>query len=169
MPEPPTPYSTNHYVYKYITTPLSKFMCPISPNVITALNMFMIFPVIYIIIFDKPLWTLIGAMVLRQIIDCLDGSIARNCNSKSEYGFFLDITSDLLYHYTLIIALVYRTYTTNLPFPYIRLIILLIIMIYYLFAFLDTIVTKQHKTAMFLQDNSVLILAIVAIIIKTFF
>ena len=169
MPEPTTPMSTDYYVYEYITNPLSKHLCSISPNTITVINFLMIIPVIYSILFESPLWWLMGLMVFRQIIDTLDGSIARKCQTGSHYGFFLDVTGDLIYHYTIILVLLYKTYSNPRPFPYIRSICLLFIMMYYVYCFIDTIATKKHKTATFVEDNSIFFVALAAILIKQLF
>lgn len=75
------------------------FFCKnnIHPNVITIFGIFLNY-IVYIILKEKPINTLIISfiLILRYIVDCLDGEVARHCNKKSKLGGFLDLHSDLI-------------------------------------------------------------------------
>ena len=43
-------WSTDSYLYKHLYEPLSKHLCIVSPNLITALSFLMTFPILYILL-----------------------------------------------------------------------------------------------------------------------
>lgn len=105
MPAPQTRYCTDHYIYKFLDTYINPIMCEynIKPNYITFTNMILIM-IMYISFHSKfNKYSLLCMMILYHIIDCLDGSVARQCKKQSYVGLILDHISDglclLMYFY----------------------------------------------------------------------
>jgi phosphatidylglycerophosphate synthase len=98
MPAPTSPTSTDHYLYKYIYTPLAENICFIHPNYISIANILITIPLVVAALLNR--WS-IGAFVaifaLHAFIDCMDGSVARTCSLKSKMGALLDTVSDVLF------------------------------------------------------------------------
>lgn len=96
MPEPITSFSTDKYVYDYLCNPLAKHLCWLHPNDITLLGLLTIIPILKNLYNNEPVDILVMWLVIRAVLDCLDGAVARQCNKESKEGAIFDITSDLL-------------------------------------------------------------------------
>ena len=94
MPSPLTSFSTDQFVYDYVCNPLAKQLCFVDPNVISAMGFLLVIPIIHNILTNRSTVELVLLMVLKGIIDCLDGSVARNCNKCTKLGAVLDILFD---------------------------------------------------------------------------
>jgi len=111
MPAPQTQYCTDYYIYKFLETYVNPTMCKynIKPNYITLTNMILV--LIMLISFHHKFnkYYLLGMMILYHIIDCLDGSVARQCKKQSFTGLILDHISDglclLMYFFIIYISL----------------------------------------------------------------
>jgi phosphatidylglycerophosphate synthase len=95
MPEPYSKYSTDKPIY-YLTKKLSPYLCFIHPNIISILGFLFVIPIIYNMYANRGWGELIVLGFIRQFLDCLDGTVARKCNTGSNFGAKLDIGLDLL-------------------------------------------------------------------------
>ena len=96
MPQTTDKYSTDYYLYNYLVNPIAKRICFISPNVITFLSTLLIIPIVRNLLNKGSISVFLSLMLLRYYLDCLDGSIARECNKQSKFGSIFDILSDSL-------------------------------------------------------------------------
>jgi len=94
MPEAKSKYSTDYYLYNYITNPIAKRICFISPNIITFLGTLLVIPIIQNLVNNGSVYVYMFLIILRYLFDCFDGSVARECNKKSKFGAIFDILSD---------------------------------------------------------------------------
>jgi phosphatidylglycerophosphate synthase len=97
MPAPDNEWwSTDYYLYKYLYKPLSEHTCVVPPNVITLLSFIMTFPILFALFQQRSLPILLLFVFIRQSFDCLDGAVARSCDTGSKLGAYLDIWSDIV-------------------------------------------------------------------------
>jgi phosphatidylserine synthase len=101
-------FSTDYYLYKFLNK-LAKRICWIHPNVITIIAGLMIFPIISNILYDGDVWYLILLFLVRHILDCLDGSVARKCNKVSKFGAYLDLSFDYIFFLSIYLAIGYKS------------------------------------------------------------
>ena len=96
MPAPISQTSSDELVYKYVCVPLAKHICFIHPNFITLACFLLVIPIIYIILNDAPFAfaLLLFLVIVRSVLDCLDGAVARQCNKTSKLGMTLDAMND---------------------------------------------------------------------------
>ena len=84
------------------------FGCNISPNVITSINVFVITPLILLNLFyKKGYFPLLLLCIIRVYLDILDGSIARRCNMKSNFGLLYDFIGDYINSFGVLIIILY--------------------------------------------------------------
>lgn len=104
MPRPQT--GLDRLIYEYITEPLALNMCHISPNVVTLVGLFASSLASGLLVV-RPQMTAVwaGLFVFHFICDCLDGSIARGCNTGSSFGHILDHGCDILSAIVLFLAI----------------------------------------------------------------
>lgn len=166
MPDPVSTFATDHLVYNYICNPIAKHICFISPNFITFLCFLCIFPITYNLYINASLPTLLFWVILRGILDCLDGAAARRCKTSSPLGAKLDIMNDALS--LLVVFAVIFVKLINTKYYW-----LLILPTAYIFSFLPLVVKtnlqaelEQNKFARFVHDNTVLNAIIATLIIK---
>lgn len=88
--------STDAVIYKYLAKPMAAKLCTVvSPNTVTLLCFLVIFPIAHnILTRGSSNAALVGLVLARAFLDCLDGSIARKCNTGTSHGAMLDITND---------------------------------------------------------------------------
>jgi hypothetical protein len=73
------------------------FGCKINPNIITAINLFLITPLIfYNLIYSGNYITLLVLVLVRIYLDILDGNIARKCKMQSRFGAIFDLSGDTI-------------------------------------------------------------------------
>ena len=106
-------WSTDSYLYKHLYEPLSKHLCIVSPNLITALSFLMTFPILYVLLEYKSLPLLLLLVFIRQSFDCMDGAVARACNACTKIGAHLDIWSDIIAASIFFTAIVFRLFCLN--------------------------------------------------------
>ena len=100
----PLPQSgTDVPIYRMLN-PVARGLCNtvITPNVISVLGILMTIPALFALHGKRAGWFLI-IVVIRQLLDCLDGTVARECNAQSKLGNLLDSTGDLLFTTTLVL------------------------------------------------------------------
>jgi phosphatidylglycerophosphate synthase len=108
MPEATSKYSTDYYLYNYLVNPIANKICFINPNFITFLSTLLIIPIVQNLVNKGSIAVFISLMLLRFYLDCLDGSIARECNKKSNFGAIFDVASDGLLFIILNCIIIYN-------------------------------------------------------------
>ena len=97
MPAPTTAvWSTDHWLYETVYTPLAAQVCFVDPNMITIACFALVAPLIWGLWAGWPLWVLLVIAFIRQSLDCMDGAVARECDRKSRTGAILDVLEDTL-------------------------------------------------------------------------
>ena len=107
MPVPSTPYSSDYWLYTYLYNPLAARLCFIHPNWITFAALLLTIPVVVALLHHSPLWSIVLLFTLRAALDCMDGAVARSCNSTSEWGALFDKISDNIFLMAVIVTLLY--------------------------------------------------------------
>lgn len=95
MPHADSEFSSDYYLYKYLTHPLAERICFISPNFITLCGSLLIIPIVNNLLKKGSLIVFLSLMITRHFLDCLDGSVARMCNKYSRFGALFDVISDI--------------------------------------------------------------------------
>jgi len=66
----------------------------ITPNQVTIFNIFFRLYIFYLFFKNIKSFYLLGLLIFSNILDCLDGTLARKYNQGTKLGAFLDHTSD---------------------------------------------------------------------------
>ncbi len=95
--------------------PFLRFCCDrnIHPNVLTALALGLSAAIPYFHL-NRRTWAVVAAILLRQLLDCLDGEVARRCRKTSSLGALLDSISDGVFYWALI-SIVMSFFARSLP------------------------------------------------------
>lgn len=171
MPEPINRYfATDKIIYEYIVNPIASKLCFLSPNVITLLCFLLIFPIINNIQNNQYNNKLIYLFIIRGILDCLDGALARTCNKKSDFGAKFDIMNDSISFVILTYILLTKAKYNN----YIFLIFFITTSIYMIRTMFSSFTDNfsyeyDNPIIIFVHDNNILLWVIVAIIINKYF
>ena len=115
---PPPQYSSaNSLVYAGWQQLLRKCpaLCAVHPNVVTVLALLLTVPVVQNIVQKGPLWSLVLLAVLRELLDMLDGTLARECHTGSPTGAMLDIVCDTIYTAAVSAAFIYVLWPLRVP------------------------------------------------------
>ena len=108
MPAPTSHLSSDHYLYKYLYTQLAENICVVHPNYVSIANLLISTPLAMYALLNR--WSL-GAVIIvflfHNILDCMDGSIARACDKKSKLGAFLDSASDIVFMIVVVLTVLY--------------------------------------------------------------
>lgn len=91
MPAPKHKFSTDYPLYALLGCIVNS--CAIHPNVYTSIGAALI-PVILYYMHKKDKWMVLFFMVLRFVLDCLDGLVARKCDLGTEFGKNFDLITD---------------------------------------------------------------------------
>lgn len=157
MPDPISQFASDRIIYDYICYPLSKHICFVPPNAITFLCFLCIIPIMYNIYKNGPILPLIAWVALRGILDCLDGALARKCETISPLGAKLDIINDTVALIAVVavvfIKLIGTKYYFVLIFPLI-LVFRLIQTSFYTLSGRD--VVRDHPIIKYFHDNTVI-------------
>lgn len=124
MPEPTSVYSTDKFIYNYISNPIAELICFIDPNFITFITLLLTIPITYGLLNNWSTLSITTLMLIRQILDCLDGSVARKCNKQSEFGAKFDYITDNIFLTIIIGSMIYLLYNKNDQNKYTGLIII---------------------------------------------
>ena len=109
MPEPfSKKFASDQIVYDTICTPLAKRICFVNPNVITFIGLILGLLSAYVLFSKGNPYIFVGLIALRAFIDCLDGAVARGCDSTSDFGAKFDIMSDFVFAVAICLAIIYR-------------------------------------------------------------
>lgn len=100
-------YPLTHYVYRRFSIPIAKLLIPtgISPNTITIIATLLGFYSAYLIAVNKIIYGVV-VLFVSQILDCVDGDLARLSNRVTRLGAYLDRVLDRFVDASLIIALI---------------------------------------------------------------
>ena len=110
MPSPTDANSSDAYLYNNFLNPLAKNLCFIHPNYVTIANMGLIIPLVYSILNRWSFSIFIIIIFVRALLDCLDGAIARACNTTSKLGALLDRIGDSTALISVSLSIVYFMY-----------------------------------------------------------
>ena len=178
--KPKSKYCSDYYLYKGLDKIAPK-ICRIHPNLITLTAALLIIPIVINILKNQNIFIFILLLLIRHILDCFDGTVARNCNTKSNVGAYLDIIFDMIFFISLYGVIFYKIFTekklrkiilqTNLKFIIIIIALLLFIPTMYYFGYeIYDIHHKEHrkpnKINQLFQDNETIMFIILGCIIK---
>ena len=105
MPEPIHPYCfDSFFTYKFVDLITNKDM---EPNVITTINIIPSCLALYYL-YNQEYVLFILFLIIRLILDCADGHVARKYNKISEFGDLYDHYLDLFFYVFLIVLLTYK-------------------------------------------------------------
>ena len=171
MPEPEnTGCSTDYYIYKYIYNSISKKLCFIDPNIVTFIGFILTIPMVENLVYNYSINKFIIITLLKIILECLDGSIARNCNKKSKLGAILDIISDTVNVCSIGICLLYKLQDSNYKYKNYLKYITIFIMGYFIIASIDELRNKRNMNKFildkFCHDNMTIIYTLTFTLIK---
>jgi len=173
-------YSTDYYLYKGLNK-IAPGMCWLSPNIVTLISALLIIPIIINILKDQSALVFIILLLVRHILDCLDGTIARKCEKTSTIGAYLDMVFDYIFFLALYIAILYKimnnarlqTFIKKNPFKLILIMVGILFFGLYNCYFIWEIVelsgdkkTKTNKWNQYIQDNETIMFILVGILIK---
>ena len=162
MPGVTDPRAIDYYWYNYIIDPIAKKLCKVSPSFITFLSTLLIIPIIFNIVYNGPTASFMYLFLLRYFLDCLDGSIARRCNSSSSAGALFDIASDTIMVGSLnIIAIYYLISKKNQD---IISLIMILVLGYYTYFMITASISQYYahkqrpftKFEKFVHDNGLI-------------
>ena len=100
---------------RYLYMLLNKYLpCGLNPNIITAAGLLVIIPVLLFL--ERRQFTIVSILlIVRCILDIMDGCVARKCHKVSEFGRKFDAFSDIVFHGTLSLYIVSHLQASNLP------------------------------------------------------
>jgi phosphatidylglycerophosphate synthase len=147
---------------------IDKFNCifkNIHPNIITATGI--VINIIILVYYKKMTFSVFCALLLvRWLIDCLDGNVARKYNKKSDLGGKLDTISDMMLIYILTF-IVFREFNINNWFLIVLLFIVGLVENKYSFIKGDHSRLKTvDKSMSFFTNNTVIFYILFIIIFK---
>lgn len=177
---PKNKYCSDYYLYKGLNKIAPK-ICKIHPNIITIAAALLIIPIVINILKNQSTISFVLLLLTRHILDCFDGSVARNCDTGSNIGAYMDIIFDMIFFIVLYITIFYKIFTekilynkifkTNLKFIIIVISLLLFIPTMYYFGY--EIYDLKHnenlptnKYFQLFQDNETIMFIILGCIIK---
>jgi len=112
-------YILTHFFDEWLVAtlfpPFLRFCCDrnIHPNVLTALALGLSAAIPYFHM-NRRTWAVVAAILLRQLLDCLDGEVARRCRKTSRLGALLDSIADSVFYWALI-SIVVSFFARSLP------------------------------------------------------
>lgn len=169
MPEAKNKYSVDYLFYKNIINPIACRICFINPNLITILGCLLSVPVCYNILYSKDINICFLLFFLRAFFDCLDGSIARQCNRQTKLGGLLDILSDSIFIFFWISTVIYKLLSNGNKFINYFLIVILIygILIINKHLFMEIKNNRKYtKLEQFIHDNTLILLPLFGSFLK---
>jgi len=152
MPEPTNKYSfDSFFTYKFVDMITNEHM---DPNVITTINIIPSCLSLYYL-YIKEYYLFIFFLIVRLILDCADGYVARKYNKTSEFGNIYDHLIDLIFYACLAILLLYKFN-----------IILSILVVLVVFILINVIhIPIINDLFKIIEENSVIMIPLFSIII----
>jgi phosphatidylglycerophosphate synthase len=131
------------YIRKYIFEPIASKLDFVDPNVITIISTLFLIPIFMNMKNYGPVGIFIFLIFIINMLDFLDGSIARAHNKTSKCGAILDLTSDALIVLIMGLLFIYMLYLKKDKYIYNKYIILIfgISLLIYLFIY----ILELHK------------------------
>jgi phosphatidylglycerophosphate synthase len=179
MPEPDNlTFSVDYYIYKYLINPISKNICFIHPNIVTISAFLLTIPIYYNLINNGTYYEFALLGFLRILLDCFDGSIARECNLKSKLGAILDILFDGLHVILLFSFIIYNLHKQIKKDYFVRYIIIIfyLIICYFTNQIVEELIGIRTGDNMFkytfdkyIHDNLLIIIPLFYLVLKYIF
>jgi phosphatidylglycerophosphate synthase len=96
----------------YLANKLAKILHDLnfSPNHVTIINNLFVRIPSLMVLYYRYYYIFINMIITSQILDCTDGQIARNYNCGSEFGAWLDHTTDIWYGIFVSIITIFNIY-----------------------------------------------------------
>ena len=178
--KPKSKYCSDYYLYKGLDKIAPK-ICKVHPNLVTIAAALIIIPIIINILKNQSTFVFILLLLVRHILDGLDGSIARNCDTETSIGAYMDIIFDMIFFIVLYIAIFYKIFTekklkqkilrTKIKFLLIIISLVLFIPTLYYFGYeiydlSHRTTQKPHKINQLFQDNETIMFILLGCIIK---
>ena len=109
------PYSVGDLIEYPICLSIAPFVhsLGITPNAVTIFNMFLRCIILYFFINNNIGWHIVILFVITQLLDCLDGTLARKYDQKSKLGYILDHGSDAIFWNIMLAYTLYGTWNTK--------------------------------------------------------
>lgn len=98
---------TDTIVYR-LTKKISPYLTNVSPNTISISSLLMMIPIIHNLYYNGTIINIILFVFIKQFLDCLDGTVAREHDKMSSTGVAVDFICDY------ISALIYLCFVVNL-------------------------------------------------------
>jgi phosphatidylglycerophosphate synthase len=151
MPEPTNKLSSDYYLYNNLYNPIAKKICIIPPNLITALCGLLTIPIFYNFYKNQNMTIYLVLVIIRAILDSMDGAVARKCNTGSKLGALLDIGSDTLCVVSVGSLFLYKLYLIKENNKYNKYILILggFILLYFIQSTIDEFIGKRNIDTMF--------------------
>ena len=180
MPEPNE--GIDYYIYKHIVNPLAKKVCFLSPNFVTTMGILLTTILAHNITHSGCIYTGVFLALFIQLLDCLDGAIARKCNKKTKFGALYDIAADTIKNIMIFASVILYNRQNKIAILDDKLIWVLFISVIeftiQLFnelngkrsvdnSYFNDKTTLYGRTIKFTHDNTMLIVAVLTIIIKS--
>ena len=107
MPAPTE--GTDVYVYRLLT-PIANKLCGsfVTANMISIFAMLMSIPIVLALHYRCGLLVILFLSIVRQLLDCLDGTVARQCNNMTALGKKLDAGGDAVFLTLIILYILYK-------------------------------------------------------------
>ena len=151
MPQPECVYCSDHYLYKYIYNPIAKHICFIHPNIITIIGGLLTIPMYNNLKNNGSIIVLMLIGLLKIVLDCFDGSVARNCNLRSDIGAILDIGMDAVTLNILLSFVIYKLYKNMNKYEYNNYLIIIcgLCIVYFINQVIEELKGFRNKDTMF--------------------
>jgi len=156
MPESMGSISINKIVYEWIKKSDS-WICHIHPNVVTLLNFGLTCLIGYLIYTNQQHYGWIyGLVIVRSLLDIMDGGIARKCDKTSTLGKYLDLIGDAIF-FIMICGLIYLKVKPN-KYIYLLLVISVMISVWVTYQSLlkDYEIIKENQLLLLMHDNGLI-------------
>ena len=157
MPESIDIYSTDKFIYRLIKDS-NESLCHIDPNFVTLSNILLSFYIAYCLLYQRDVKWLYFLVILRSVLDILDGGVARKCNKQSEVGKYLDNIGDLIFFLVLCYIVIirikkkYRLIKQLIPF-----LVVIAIYITYKNCTTDYDITNRYWILRIIHDNTIIV------------
>ena len=104
----PEAYSGTDTIIYRLTKKISPYLTNVSPNMISISSLLMMIPIIHNLYYNGAIINIILFVFIKQFLDCLDGTIAREHDKMSSMGVAVDFICDY------ISGLIYLLFVVNL-------------------------------------------------------
>lgn len=92
----PEAFSGTDVVIYRLTKILAPYLGSVDPNLISFGSLLMMIPIIHNLYYNGPILNTFILVFIKQFLDCLDGTVAREHNKMSATGMAVDFVGDYL-------------------------------------------------------------------------